>query len=190
MLLFNIDGPKGSGKSTLATELSKRFNAKHEYFDSERVVVDSDFENLDENDVIFERGMFSYMIYGFLWNAQQKLEMTRHFSNMTFKTWAPLSEKHFEKLYDNIKYYSIILYSSDEELLFKRIDSRFLESGKGATSYELSQLIRSNQLFKAWGSYYKYVHPEKTLLIDVSQYQSIEELANYIETQVSLHKDW
>lgn len=182
MLLYNIDGPKGSGKSTLAKELSNRYKARLEYFDSTRVVTDSDFDiNFLKDDVIFERGMLSYMIYGFLWNAQQEFEVIHKFNEMTVKTWTPMSAMHFDKLIETIKHKFIILYSSDSDLLIDRINSREKETGKGATDFEMSQIKDSNQLFKSWGEYFAKKYPDKILLIDVLQFSSVDEIIDLIE---------
>lgn len=186
MLLFNVDGPKGSGKSTLAKALSEKYQADHKYFDSKRVVTDDDFslQNLLVKDVVFERGMMSYMIYGFLWNAQQEFEVVRSFNEMQIKTWVPMSSMHFEKLFSTIKYKMIVLYSSDDRVLEERINYRESTTGKGASDLERSQLKDSNMLFKQWGEYFKYKYPDKILLIDVSQHDNIESILNEIERSV------
>lgn len=186
VILCNIDGPKGSGKSTLSKELSDRLKAKVKYFDSHRVVTDEDFNlnHLREN-LIFERGLFSYMIYGFIGNAQQSFDVDRRFNEIRIKTWTPLSEMHIDKLYENIEYYSIFLYASNSQDLLDRIQHRKNQTGKGATYKELLQLDKSNELFKLWGNYYKHVYPDKTLVYDVSAYQNIDDLVDDVMNEIS-----
>lgn len=181
-LLFNIEGPKGSGKSTLSRYMSNKYNATLEYFDSVRVVTDDDFSlNNLKDKKIFERGMLSYSIYGWLHNAQLTPTISRNFSNIEISTWSPLSKMHFDKLMSTIKYKYVVLYSSKPEILTDRIEHRFVSENKGATKDEFDVLLASNEMFKMWGQFLQYLYPDKVLLIDIAEVDDVESLVDIIE---------
>lgn len=179
MILYAIEGAKGSGKSTLARQISGYRKANVKAFEQgdyvTKDIIDEDSWSLE--DFIHDRGLLSFAAYGFSRNYKPIVE-TQHIMNETiYKTWAPLTMRDYEYWLDNIQEKLIVLYSSDPEVLVKRIKGREKIMNKGATKDEFRELEVTNQYFYHMGSVLKYLRPDKVELIDIATNSS--ELAKF-----------
>jgi adenylate kinase family enzyme len=179
MILYAIEGAKGSGKSTLAQQIAGFTRTKVHAFEQGNYVTKDviDHDSWSSETFIHDRGLLSFSAYGFSRNYKPIVE-TQHLMNETiYKTWAPLTMRDYEYWLDSIKEKLIILYSSDPELLVKRIKGREKFMKKGATQDEYQELAVTNEYFLRMGQLLKFLRPEKVELIDIAT--QINELAKY-----------
>ena len=90
----------------------------------------------------------------------------------------------YRYLIKNIKYKLVIFYSSDIELLINRINKRKAEINKGADELEWKTLHDSNLYFKYMGMFLQELYPDKVVLIDVNNNMNIDEMYNFIKTDI------
>lgn len=183
MLKVIIDGPKGSGKSSAAKYLAEKLNARVEHFSNVRLLSQSQLINdndCDEN-VIHDRGWLSYTIYGFLWDSWQKFDTEIVGTEIILKSWSNATFSNFSEM-TSLADKVLILYSSNEDLLFERISKRKDEIGKGMSKSEESCLKHSNIMFQYWGLMLKALFPSQDIqVIDVSQFDNFEAFYEYLD---------
>ena len=192
MLLYNLEGPKGVGKSTIGHALTTHFKQKDsldiylKHFDSNDILTNDILMESDKKDYIFDRGLLSYQLYDWLWNNGLSERYNKDYLGLSIRLKQPVNKQHFDYLMEKIQYKYIILYSSSEELLFDRISNREKLTGKGMNQLEKDTLVQSNKYFETMGQFLQYLYPEKVLLIDVTQFNTVDELKNYILKQSGL----
>lgn len=192
MLLYNLEGPKGVGKSTIGHALNTYFKQKDgldiylKHFDSNDILTNDILMESDKKDYIFDRGLLSYQLYDWLWNNGLSERYNKDYLGLSIRLKQPVNKQHFDHLMEKIQYKYIILYSSDEELLFDRISNREKLTGKGMNQLEKDTLVQSNKYFETMGQFLQYLYPEKVLLIDVTQFNTVDELKDYILKQSRL----
>lgn len=192
MLLYNLEGPKGVGKSTIGHALSNYFKQNGhadiylKHFDSNDILTNDILMESDKKDYIFDRGLLSYQLYDWLWNNGLSERYNKDYLGLSIRLKQPVNKQHFDHLMEKIQYKYIILYSSSEELLFDRIANREKLTGKGMNQLEKDTLVQSNKYFETMGQFLHYLYPEKVLLVDVTQFHTVEELRNYILKQSEL----
>lgn len=192
MLLYNLEGPKGVGKSTIGHTLNTYFKQKDgldiylKHFDSNDILTNDILMESDKKDYIFDRGLLSYQLYDWLWNNGLSERYNKDYLGLSIRLKQPVNKQHFDHLMEKIQYKYIILYSSDEELLFDRISNREKLTGKGMNQLEKDTLVQSNKYFETMGQFLQYLYPEKVLLIDVTQFNTVDELKDYILKQSRL----
>lgn len=189
MLLYNLEGPKGVGKSTIGDALSKYYKNKDElniyirHFDSRNILTNDILLESDKKDYIFDRGLLSYQLYDWLWNNGLSEYYNKDYLGLSIQLKQPVNKMHFDYLMEKVKYKYIILYSSDEQLLFDRIKRREELTGKGMNQLEKDTLVQSNKYFEMMGYFLQYLYPEKVLLIDVTKFVTVDNIVNYIIQQ-------
>lgn len=192
MLLYNLEGPKGVGKSTIGHALTTYFKQKNgldiylKHFDSNDILTNDILMESDKKDYIFDRGLLSYQLYDWLWNNGLSERYNKDYLGLSIRLKQPVNKQHFDQLMEKIQYKYIILYSSNEELLFDRISNREKLTGKGMNQLEKDTLVQSNKYFETMGQFLQYLYPEKVLLIDVTQFNTVDELKDYILKQSGL----
>lgn len=171
MISYIIEGPKGSGKSTLSNLIQNQFGGEIKHYNGDNYLTTEKLINDKQSDKLFihDRGFLSYFVYGFVSNIKQDndFEISTIGSQLNIKVWAPLTQNDFTDWIDSCDNKLIILYASDDKLLFDRIKKRESEIGKGATKKELSFIKNSNQLFYTMGQMFKFLRPEKVELLDI-----------------------
>lgn len=185
-LLFNIEGPKGSGKTSVTQELAAKFNAELLKFDSDVIVRNKDFTYAEEHDVIFERGILSYLIYDFLWDNGVSPLFQSDFSNKSITIKTPIQKNHFDQLMSKLKYKLVIIYAKDTAFLANNINMRHVTVGKGANTLEWDSLNGSNAYFKAMGQFLSEMYPGKVLCIDSQQFESTSAMTDFILQEIEV----
>ena len=192
MIHYVLEGPKGSGKSTLGRELAQLHQSTVRHFSSENYLKLSQLlhDSTSHESVIYDRGWLSYLIYGFLWNAEQDFTVHHDGPEMMIKTWAPLHKGHFNELVDAIKHHYIIFYSSDPELLLARLEKRTVEEGKGYTKHEKEILKESNIMFKHYAKLFKDLYPDKVIAVDIANKESLKHLKSIEGSHLLDEEKW
>ena len=188
MIHYVLEGPKGSGKSTLGRELAQLHQSTVQHFSSDNYLKMS---QLLHESVIYDRGWLSYLIYGFLWNAEQDFTVHRDGPEMMIRTWAPLHKGHFNELVDAIKYHYIIFYSSDVDLLLNRLDS--IDAALESKEYNKSEkeiLKESNIMFKHYAKLFKDLYPDKVIAIDIANKESLNQLKSIEGSHLLDEEKW
>ena len=192
MIHYVLEGPKGSGKSTLSRELAQLHQSAVQHFSSENYLKMSQLlhDSTSHESVIYDRGWLSYLIYGFLWNAEQDFVVHHDGPEMMIRTWAPLHKGHFNELIDAIQYHYIIFYSSNDDLLLKRLEKRAVEEGKGYTKHEKEVLKESNIMFKHYAKLFKDLYPDKVIAIDIANTESLNQLKSIEGSHLLDEEKW
>ena len=180
-LLVNVEGPKGSGKSTLIkllqARLGNQFKSHHyhhnDYLSSEN--LDDKLGSLPDDVRLVDRGLLSTFVYGFVNDYIPNVENNK----LSFE---PATLSSFARLFDDIGV-MIVLYSSNDRLLFDRLDKRTNESGKGATIKELSILSASNALFAGMGLTLSKMFTN-VYVVDISVTEDLGEIADELASVI------
>ena len=189
MLFYNLEGPKGVGKSTIGNALMSFYKNKNgsdiyvRHFDSANILTNDILMESDKKDYIFDRGLLSYQLYDWLWNNGLSEHYNKDYLGLSIQLKQPVNKSHFDLLMEKVKYKYIILYSSDEQLLFDRIERREQLTGKGMNQLEKDTLVQSNKYFETMGQFLQYLYPEKVLVIDVANFVTVDNIVNYIIRQ-------
>lgn len=151
-----LEGPKASGKTTLAELLIKEGYGRIHLDSDTKNDYDFHLELLEDNDkTVFDRFSIGEIIYSKIFNREPKMTITQMENTL---------------LKNNAK--CIILYSSDLNLLEKRILNR--DKGK---EIDFETLRKSNEYFE-FLAYHLSKH-DNVISFDVSKYnayQILEEL--------------
>ena len=160
-----LEGPDASGKSLYANKfVEKGFT----YFKcspgehAEKSTFNKEYfeELLSRDSMVFDRFFISELVFSELYNREQVISFDE-VNNLVHKN------------IDNIKL--IFLYASDIDVLKNRCSER------GEFEY-LDELEEQNMLFVKYAWIFDAYESNNVILIDVSKYNSIEDVTNIIET--------
>lgn len=172
-ILYNVEGPKGSGKSTLLNAMAKDYSIPKDqivHFTNEKYVTSHNIVEMVgslKDPTLVDRGLVSSAVYGFLYDSKISIVDNE-------LEWQVITLSDFQFLMDSIKNQLVILYASDVNLLFQRIELREQLTNKGATEFEYSMLERSNLLYQFYGTLLKELFPDKVAVFDVCSYSTKE----------------
>lgn len=124
-----VDGPQGSGKTTICSRFAESFCLDYCKHDSTRIMTVEDYMR---DGVIHDRSMISSVVYGYLWDCElvpKRSEVIKMINSV-------------DKVF--------ILYSSSDDLLIDRVNSRPHSEHPPLSQLEMSVLKESNAMFKAF----------------------------------------